>query len=263
MEDFRRKIIYCDDVKFNLITIKSMLKDRYEVYPVQSADRLFDILRHISPDLIMLDVNMPDTDGFETLQTLKNNRTLSDIPVIFLTSQIGKDSVFKGLNLGAAGYVKKPVSAESLIEQIESVFTLEKQRDYSSELLLDGEDDGRPRILAVDDVFVMLRAIHSALCDQYKVYTLSNPTELEDILRKIKPDLFLLDCNMPVLSGFDLVPIIRGYPEHKETPIIFVTADSTFDNIKSAIDQGVNDYIVKPISTNVLREKVSKHLKRF
>ena len=79
----------------------------------------------------------------------------------------------------------------------------------------------------------------------------------------ITPDLFILDCQMPVYSGFDLVPIIRRIREHEETPIIFLTSEGTIDNISVAINLGARDFIIKPIDEAILREKVALHIKDF
>jgi putative two-component system response regulator len=65
---------------------------------------------------------------------------------------------------------------------------------------------------------------------------------------------------MPAMSGFELVPIIRSYPEHKHTPIIFVTADGTVSQISAALNLGACDFIVKPIKEDVLRKKIAQHL---
>ena len=257
----RRKIIYVDDVNYSLLSLKERLKDRYEVYLAQSAARLFEILERVKPDLILLDVNMPRVDGYETILRLKSDERYAELPVIFLTSQNDKESVFKGLNLGAAAYVNKPFTTALLTEQIESVLNVKKVRNPFKELLMDEEDAGKPRILAVDDVPSMLRTLHFALRDKYNVYTISKSEEVKGFLQNIRPDLFLLDYNMPVLSGFDLVPIIREFPEHRETPIIFVTADGTAGQMTTAAGLGACDFVVKPINTNVLREKVAKHIR--
>ena len=102
-----------------------------------------------------------------------------------------------------------------------------------------------------------------ALSGPYEVCTLPKPEELEDLICMIKPDLFLLDYNMPVLSGFELVPIIRRYPEYAETPIIFMTSDGTTDLLSGAINLGASDFIVKPIDETILRKKIALHLKDF
>jgi DNA-binding response OmpR family regulator len=85
---------------------------------------------------------------------------------------------------------------------------------------------------------------------------------LEDFLQKLKktPELFILDFNMPVVSGYDVFLKIRDMPEHKQTPIIFLTSEGTIDNVTVAINLGASDFVVKPFSSAVLREKVAKHI---
>jgi len=119
----------------------------------------------------------------------------------------------------------------------------------------------KPMIMSVDDSPVILNTISSVLSGEYKVYTLTKPSELRSALIKVKPDLFLLDYKMPGSSGFDLVPVIRGVREHRDTPIIFLTSEGTLDNLNAAMALGACDFIVKPIDRDVLREKIGKHIK--
>ena len=118
----------------------------------------------------------------------------------------------------------------------------------------------KPVILAVDDSPVLLKSVASILSENYKVYTLAKPVLLEKLLGQIKPDLFLLDYNMPIINGFDLVPIIRGFAEYKDTPIIFLTSEGTLDNISGAIMLGACDFIVKPVQSDVLQERIARHI---
>jgi len=117
-------------------------------------------------------------------------------------------------------------------------------------------------ILAVDDSPVMLKTVSSVLSDSYKVLTLSKPTELEKVLHKLAPDLFLLDYQMPEINGFELVPIIRSFDRHKATPIIFLTSEGTIDNLTAAFALGACDFAVKPFKPDILREKIAKHIVR-
>ena len=118
------------------------------------------------------------------------------------------------------------------------------------------------RILAIDDSPVMLQTISSALESNYKVYCLTDPTKIQDFLYQITPDLFLIDYKMPELSGFDLIPIIRSFKEHLNTPIIFLTAMGTPGHVSAALSLGACDFIVKPVQDDVLREKIAKHIVR-
>ena len=129
--------------------------------------------------------------------------------------------------------------------------------------LLDYEEAKRKlRILVVDDAPVIIKTISSVLNTEYKVYGMTDPTKIEGFLKQVTPELFLLDYKMPGRNGFELVPIIRSFKDHKETPIIFLTSLGTADHVSAAFALGACDFIVKPFQGNILREKVAKHIVR-
>jgi DNA-binding response OmpR family regulator len=115
-------------------------------------------------------------------------------------------------------------------------------------------------ILVIDDSPEILMTVYTMLYKTYKIYTLPAPDKLEDLLRNTTPDLFLLDYKMPALSGFDIIPIIRSFPEHKDTPIIILTSDGTENSLVTAHELGACDFIVKPFESKVLHKKVAKHI---
>jgi CheY-like chemotaxis protein len=130
------------------------------------------------------------------------------------------------------------------------------------ELCDQGETCRKMRVLAVHDAAVILKTIVSVLGDDYKVFTLSNPTMVEKFLGQITPELFILDYKMPEINGLDLIPIIRNFEGHKDTPIIFLTSQGTVDHVAAALALGACDFIVKPFQWSILREKVAKHIVR-
>jgi putative two-component system response regulator len=89
---------------------------------------MFEILEQVLPDLILLDVDMPDMNGFEAIMRLKADRRYSGIPVIFLTSKNDEQSEMKGLALGAADYIFKPFSPPLLTKRIENQLLIDQQR---------------------------------------------------------------------------------------------------------------------------------------
>jgi len=253
----RKKIIYVDDVNYSLVSVKSRLGEQYDIFPAESAVKLFEYLEYFRPDLILLDVNMPDIDGYETIKSLKSDERHSEIPVIFLTGNSDRESVVKGLSLGAADYVVKPYNAAKLIESIESHLNPPKKSSNPDDV----GDENKQSVLIVDDVSSMLRAMQYALNDRYKVYILSKSEDAIDFLRTKTPDLILLDYVMPVINGFDLIPIIREIPEHKDTPIIIITTEGTQDHVNKAMSIGASDFIVKPFKPKELNDKVAKHIR--
>jgi len=115
----KKRIVAVDDNPENLGVIKNILRGTHIVFPCPSAADMFDLLGHVKPDLILLDVEMPEMDGHEAAKKLKADGDLKAIPVIFLTSRDDKESIMKGLNLGAIDYILKPIVAEVLLERID------------------------------------------------------------------------------------------------------------------------------------------------
>jgi putative two-component system response regulator len=119
----REVIIMVDDNNTNLVACKKILQPYYDVYPAPSAAKMFKLLERITPHLILLDVEMPGTNGYEAARMLKGDEKLKDIPVIFLTARSDPVSERFGLNLGAKDYLHKPLESEVLLKRIGDHFS--------------------------------------------------------------------------------------------------------------------------------------------
>jgi len=128
METTRSKVILVDDVKSNLTMGRDLLKTFYEVYPVTSGQRLFELLENVIPDMILLDIEMPEMNGYEAIKKLKNTPQFADIPVIFLTSKGDESSEMEGFDLGAVDYVTKPFSGPLLLKRIANQLLIVQQK---------------------------------------------------------------------------------------------------------------------------------------
>ena len=118
----------------------------------------------------------------------------------------------------------------------------------------------KAKILLVDDSPSILEEVNYMLQDRYTVYTLPQPELLEGLLKQVSPDMFLLDYQMPKITGFELIPIIRGIEGHAETPIIFLTGRSDSEIEADALRLGAVDFITKPFSELVLKTRIQTHL---
>ncbi len=114
------KILAVDDNSISLATIEQILRDKYEVIPLNSGVRALQYLKKNQPDLILLDVRMASKDGVETLREIREMENGKDIPVIMLTSQNDKHTVLESLMLGAENYILKPFDIQDLHERIEN-----------------------------------------------------------------------------------------------------------------------------------------------
>jgi len=120
MSNAGKKIMMVDDDPVILKIGRHFLKDIYEVYPLPSAAKLFEVLEKVTPDLIMLDIQMPEMNGIEALKILKADDRYKKIPVIFVSAVDDDASVYTNLSLGAYSCVSKPFTAEELISRIEN-----------------------------------------------------------------------------------------------------------------------------------------------
>ena len=127
--DSKRKIVFLvDDDMTNLTVGKKAISNSYDVFTLNSGILLLEMLDNLIPDIILLDINMPEMDGYETLDRLKSNKRTENIPVIFLTSLADEDMELKGLAQGAIDYITKPFSPPLLSKRIEIHLLMEDQK---------------------------------------------------------------------------------------------------------------------------------------
>ena len=128
MHDIRHKIILVEDNMTNLTMGRNILKTFYEVYPAPSALKLFEILENVLPDLVLLDIEMPEINGYQAIKTMKADPRFSSIPVIFLTGKTDESSELEGFELGAVDYIAKPFSEPLLLKRIANQLLIVHQR---------------------------------------------------------------------------------------------------------------------------------------
>ena len=115
-----KTIFVVDDSDTNLAMAEDALEDDFNVITVPSALKMFSLFEKITPDLILLDIEMPEMNGFQALEKLKADKSYANIPVFFLTGTINASVESKSSELGAIGIITKPFTKTSLIEQINS-----------------------------------------------------------------------------------------------------------------------------------------------
>jgi len=115
-----KTIFAVDDSDTNLSIVKKALENNYRIFTMPSALKMFTLLEKITPDLILLDIEMPEMDGSEALQVLKSNPLYADIPVIFLTSYTDENVEACGFELGVVDYIVKPFSTSVLLNRIKT-----------------------------------------------------------------------------------------------------------------------------------------------
>jgi len=115
-------VLIVDDVPENIDILKGMLSSEFKMKAAIKGEKALSIAQRVPDlDLILLDVQMPEMDGYEVCRQLKANPQTARIPVIFVTGNDSQEEVDKGMALGAVGYLIKPVSADKLKDLIEKI----------------------------------------------------------------------------------------------------------------------------------------------
>jgi len=115
-----KTIFIVDDSDTSLLTEKQALEGRYKVFTMPSAAKMFSLLEKITPDLILLDIAMPEMNGFVAMELLQKDEGYAKIPVIFLTASVDENVEARCFQLGAVDFITKPFSKLALINRIES-----------------------------------------------------------------------------------------------------------------------------------------------
>ena len=129
----RFRILTVDDESINLELISSALKDEYDMYTAMDGHDAISQLRGLMPDLILLDVMMPDINGFELCNIIKSNGLYADIPIIFLTALDTHEGARNGLDAGGIDYLTKPVDLELLKLRVRNHLESKERKDLLKE----------------------------------------------------------------------------------------------------------------------------------
>ncbi len=135
----RPRLMIVDDQPINLQTLFEIFKQDHEVFIATSGAQALELCYNIVPDLVLLDIIMPDMDGLDVCRQLKANQITKDIPIIFVTSQDNPDDETRGLNAGAVDFISKPVNPAVVRARVKTQLTLKAQSDLLRSLVfIDG-----------------------------------------------------------------------------------------------------------------------------
>ena len=126
----RPTVMVVDDTDINLMIMESILAEEYSVKLFNQAKVALDYAIVNPPDLILLDIMMPDMDGFETCRRLKGNAKLADVPVIFITAKNEDEYEELGFSVGASDFIHKPVNAPILLARVKTHLKIKLVMDY-------------------------------------------------------------------------------------------------------------------------------------
>lgn len=241
------KILLVDDEKGLCEYLRQFFSSRgYNVFIATTAQDAVSIVKKEKPELVLLDINLPDENGLEVLRRIKN--ISGQTRVIMVTVEDDPDTKEKARVLGADEFVRKPFSTDYLEDVvILKVGQITKDKEPAQILIVEDEDEPREYL----NKFLKRRF-------ECKLLEAASGEEALKILKNNKIDLVFLDIRMPGISGID---VIKQKKKLDYKPTIWVVTGFDSEEIAhKVIEEGADDYITKPFSLKVIDRKVRDFL---
>jgi two-component system cell cycle response regulator len=271
------RILVVDDVPANVKLLEARLSAEYfDVITAMSGEEALTICERAECDLVLLDVMMPDMDGFEVCRRLKTDPATHHIPVIMVTALDQPSDRVRGLDAGADDFLTKPIPEMALIARVRSLSRLKMLTDElrmravtSSEIGIDSPereaiaDTGRGgRILIVDDRPGSYERISSVLAEEHTVELEANPNEALFRAADGNYDLLIISLGLENFDALRLCSQVRSIDRTRNVPILAVTDPDSGARMVRGLEIGVNDYLMRPIDKNELLARARSQVRK-
>lgn len=271
------RVLIVDDIPANVKLLEArLLADYFDVLTAQSGAEALDILDKHMVDIVLLDVMMPEMDGFEVCRRVKANPRTMHIPVVMVTALDQVSDRVTGLKAGADDFLTKPVNDMALISRVKNLVRVKmmtdelRSRANTSEQM--GVDDSTflaglmqqegGRILLVDDMRSNAERIGRQLRGKFELLLENDPQVVLQRCSDEDFDSVLINLNMRTYDALRLCSQMRSLETTRLLPILAIADESDGARIMRALDLGVNDYIRQPIDRNELLARVHTQVLR-
>jgi len=268
----RKRLLVVEDDRAEQMSIAELLgHDDIEIVNAGTGSEALRVLRRNPCDCVVLDLRLPDMSGFEVLEELRGDASLSDVPVVVFTGRELSAEEDAELHTMARSIVVKGVeSPERLLDETalflhRIVTDLPPEKQRMLERLTSSDEDlvGRT-VLLIDDDARNIFALSSVL-ERRGMHVLTATTGSEAIaLAESTPDLaiVLMDIMMPEMDGYQTMRVIRQKPTFRRLPIIALTAKAMKGDREKCMEAGASDYLAKPVNTEQLLSALRMWLHR-
>jgi signal transduction histidine kinase/DNA-binding response OmpR family regulator len=220
-------LVVDDDATARELIAEHLKAEGFSVVTAAGGLEGLKLAKELRPIAITLDVMMPDLDGWSVLAALRQDPELAEIPVIMITIL---DEHRRGVALGAAGYLTKPIDRERLSRMVSRFRAPARQA----------------RVLLVEDDGTQRERLHGWLAgEQWVVQEAANGRDALALLKDSKPDVILLDLMMPEMDGFAVVAALQKEPRWRDIPVIVITARDLDAQDRERLNSGVQSVLVK------------------
>lgn len=271
------RVLVVDDVLPNVKLLEAKLSREYfDVLTAMSGPEALEVVAADTPDIILLDVMMPEMDGFEVCRRLKADPKTMHIPVVMVTALSDASDRVQGLEAGADDFLTKPVNDIALFARVKSLVRLKMMMDELRLREMTSNSFGMAdsasnqitaengNILAIEDREIYARNIERTLSEEHNVSLVNSADEGLAVARRGGLDLIIVSLNLRDSDGLRLCTQFRSMEETRQTPLLILVEDTPeeMERLVKALDLGVNDYLIRPVDQNELRARCSTQIRR-
>ena len=271
------RVLVVDDVPANVKLLEARLSAEYfDVTTANCGAEALAICERAECDIVLLDVMMPDMDGFEVCRRIKSNPATHHLPVVMVTALDQPSDRVRGLDAGADDFLTKPVSDVALIARVRSLARLKLVTDElrmravtSKEIgILASETDavndtGRAgRVLVVDDRASSYERVVQTLSTEHTVDVQTDPSEALFRAAEGNYDLAIVSLGLQNFDGLRLCSQIRSLERTRNLPVLAMAEADNHAKLVRGLEIGINDYLVRPVDKNELLARARTQIKR-
>src|SRR2546421_6756819 len=263
-----RRMLVVDDNQTNRRILREMLAaEGVKVEEATTAAEGLDALRRAATkrtpfDLAILDVQMPDMDGFQLATAVRADKTLARTDLLMLTSAGQRGDSQRCRELGIRGYLTKPLSRPDLLEALGTVLAGPPEEAGTPDVVTRhtiAESRHSLRVLLAEDNPVNQQVAVAMLVKRgHEVHVAGNGREAVDAVRTRDYDVVLMDVQMPEMDGFEATQVIRGTAKGKNLRIVALTAHALSGERERCLARGMTDYLAKPFKGHELFAMVER-----
>ena len=271
------RVLVVDDVPANVKLLEARLSAEYfDVATAYSGAEALALCERAECDIVLLDVMMPDMDGFEVCRKLKSNPVTHHIPVVMVTALDQPSDRVRGLEAGADDFLTKPVTDVALVSRVRSLARLKMVTDELRMRALTSKEIGiqspereavtetgrNGRILIVDDRKNSYERIVATLSAEHTVDVESDPSEALFHAAEGSYDLVIVSLGLQNFDGLRLCSQVRSLERTRNVPILAVAEADNNARLVRGLEIGVNDYLIRPIDKNEMLARVRTQIKK-
>lgn len=268
-EEYSVLIIEDEKTLMNLIANK-LTKDGFKVYQAYDGQEGYEMIKSKQPGLILLDIIMPRLNGYEVLEKMKTEKI--SIPVIIISNSGQPIEIEKARQLGALDFlIKTEFEPAEVSQRVKKLLGITNGQEEVDDIVFKPREDANVKklnikiLLVEDDPFLREICGKKLAKDGYTVYEAIDGLQALNIVKKILPQVVLLDIILPNMDGFEVLQRIRAdeAKEVSQIPIIMLSNLGQEGDIKRAMDLGANDYLVKAhFTTDEIAERIKTIMKK-